>query len=182
MTEAADEFIGRTQRQSARYALVYRSVNHKSLQSLCEDIKKSKLPAKYSSYEPKGGFGPNLIALATAVVDLQEKRHLADYDPLFRVRMSDALLAVATSRDALTRFRKVNRTRRKNFLFIAYLPAALNPKSDADGSIGRLPPDMVWGARPGIARRARTAARCAAPRPPIPSDRSHSLGGRNCLA
>jgi hypothetical protein len=127
MTEAEDEFVGRAQRQTPRYALVYRSVNHRSLQTLCEDVKKSKLPAKYSTYEPKSGFGPNLIALATAVVDLQEKRHLADYDPLFRVRKSNALLAVATSRKALARFKKVNRARKKTFLsLLVFPPRSLN--------------------------------------------------------
>jgi hypothetical protein len=45
---------------------------------------KNPLPTKYSKYEPAGGFGQDLIALATAVIDLQEQRHLADYDPLSR--------------------------------------------------------------------------------------------------
>jgi len=116
VTEAADNFVGRTQRQTPIYGLVYRSIEHRSLLRLCEDVMKPKLPEKYVKYEPTGGFGPDLIALATAVVDLQEKRHLADYDPLFRVGMSDAILAVATGRTALVRFRNAHRTRRKAFL------------------------------------------------------------------
>ena len=116
VTEAADDFVGRTQRRTPRYGLVYRSIDHRSLRKLCEDVKKTKLPEKYSKYEPVGGFGADLIALATAVVDLQEKRHLADYDPHFRVEMSDAVLAVATGRTALDRFRSANRMRRKAFL------------------------------------------------------------------
>jgi hypothetical protein len=116
VTEAADDFAGRTQRESPRYALVYRSIDHRALRTLCEDIAKSTLPAKYSKYEPPGGFGPDLIAVATAVVDLQEKRHLADYDPQYRVSTSDAILALATGRSALARFRAANRTRRKAFL------------------------------------------------------------------
>lgn len=31
LTDAADDFVGSTHRQSPRYALVYRSVDHKSL-------------------------------------------------------------------------------------------------------------------------------------------------------
>jgi hypothetical protein len=116
VTEAADDFVGKTQRQTPRYALLYRSIDHRSLRTLCEDVVKTTLPAKYSKYQPSGGFGPDLLALATAVVDLQEKRHSSDYDPLFRVGMSEALLAVATGRTALTRFRNANRTRRKAFL------------------------------------------------------------------
>ena len=114
--QAADDIVGRTHRPNPRYALVYRSINHKSLRELCEEIKKTNLRAKYSAYSPKGGFGPDLIALASAVIELQEKRHLADYDTLFRVRMSDAVLAVATGRTALDRFRNASRTSRKAFL------------------------------------------------------------------
>jgi hypothetical protein len=116
VTEAADHFVGRTHRQTPTYGLVYRSIEHRSLRGLCEDVKKATLPARYSKYVPTGGFGLDLIPLATAVVDLQERRHLADYDPLFRVGVSDAVLAVVTGRTALVRFRNATRTRRNAFL------------------------------------------------------------------
>jgi hypothetical protein len=114
--EAADIFIGRMQRQSPMYELVYRSIDHKSLRKLSEDVKKPTMPERYSKYVPTGGLGPDLVAVATAIAELQEKRHRADYDPLFRVQMSDALLAVETSRTALARFRRANRNNRKVFL------------------------------------------------------------------
>ena len=118
-TEAADDFAGRTQRQGSRYALVYRSIAHGSLRRLCEDVAKTKPPTKYDAYVPKTGFGADLIAVAAAVIDLQENRHQADYDPLFRVRMSDAVSAVATARTALARFRNANRAARKAFISLA---------------------------------------------------------------
>lgn len=116
VTGAADVFVGRRYRDTPRYALVYRSVDHRSLRRICEDVVKTPLPEKYSKYEPSGGFGPDLKALATAVVELQEKRHAADYDPLSRVKMSDAVLAVATARSALDRFGSASNTRQKAFL------------------------------------------------------------------
>jgi hypothetical protein len=116
VTDAADEFMGRTQRQIPSYGLVYRSVDHRSLARLCEDVTKTTLPQKYTSYVPSGGFGRDLKALAEAVIDLQEKRLLADYDPLFRVGISDAALAVATGRTALVRFRNAPSEPRKVFL------------------------------------------------------------------
>lgn len=116
LTDAADDFVGRTQRHTPRYALVYRSIDHRTLRGLCIDIRKAKLPDKYSSHEPRGGFSSDLKAFATAVVDLHEKRHLADYDPLFRVRPSEAGLVVATARTALARFTRVGRAQRKAFL------------------------------------------------------------------
>jgi len=114
--EAADDLVGRTHRHTPRYQLVYRSVEHKSLLRLCEDIGKTTLPARYSDYEPPGGFGPDLQFFADAVVDLQEKRHLADYDPLFRVTKSDAILAVEKGRAALARFSAASRIPRRAFL------------------------------------------------------------------
>jgi hypothetical protein len=116
VTEAADEFAGKSNRRTPQYELAYRSIDHRSLRALCADITKPKLPKRYSKYEPTGGFGPDLSLVATAVIDLQEKRLAADYDPLLRVRTSDAALAVATGRTALIRFRKANRTRRRAFL------------------------------------------------------------------
>ena len=123
LAETSDEFVGRTQRDTPRYALVYRSIDHRSVRNLCEDIAKPTLPAKYSPYVPRTGFGSDLVALATAVVDLQEKRHLADYHPGFRVRASDAVLAVATGRTVLRRFRSANRTQRRAFVsLLAFSP------------------------------------------------------------
>lgn len=122
LTSAADDLVGQTYRQTPRYELIYRSVGHRALSDLCKDIKKATLPAKYTKYEPLGGFGPDLVAVATALVDLQEKRHLADYDPLFSVRISEAVLAVATSRAAVARFRNAPRLRRKAFLSLVVFP------------------------------------------------------------
>ncbi len=116
LTEAADSFVGKTNRHTPRYELVYRSINHRSLRSICGEVVKDTISAKFSKYEPRGGFGPDLKSLATAVIDLQEKRHAADYDPLFRARMSDAVLAVATGRTALDRLWSSGSTRRKAFV------------------------------------------------------------------
>lgn len=121
-TAAADEFVGKTHRSSPRYALVYRSIGHDRLRQLCKDFIRPKLPEKYAGYEPKSGFGDELIAFATALVDLQERSHLADYDPLFRVKTTDAFLAIKTSRTALDQFGQANRTGQKMFLTLAIFP------------------------------------------------------------
>src|SRR5205814_8088527 len=82
--EAADELVGRTQRDSSRYALVYRSIEHGRLRGVCQDIVKSTLPAKYANYLPSGGRGTDSLAVATAISELPERRHSADYDSLLR--------------------------------------------------------------------------------------------------
>jgi hypothetical protein len=116
LTAAADDFIGRSLRKSERYALLYRSVDHKALRALCEDVPKPTLPAKYAPYAPKGGFDAETTAVASAVVDLQEKRHAADYDPRPTVSSSDAALAISTARVALARLASASRASRKAFL------------------------------------------------------------------
>jgi hypothetical protein len=116
VTEAADDFVGSTHRTSNRYTLVYRSIEHKGLRTLCEHVLKEALPSKYARYAPQGGFGADLIAFAAAVIELYEKRHLADYDPQFRASTSDAILSVSKSRTALARLRTANRVRRRMFV------------------------------------------------------------------
>lgn len=122
LTAVADEFVGVTKKSSKRYALVYRSVDHRNLRELCLEAKKQQLPAKYQRYVPSNGFGPNIQAFASALVELQEKRHAADYDASVRVRTSDAIVAITTARSAVGRYQRANDARRKAFLSLLSFP------------------------------------------------------------
>lgn len=122
MTEATDDLVGRTHRQTPRYMLVYRGVDHRTLRRLCEDIVKQNLPGRYSRFAPEGGFGPDLQFFAKTLVDLQDSRHLADYDPLSRATRSNAARMVQRARDALQRFRHVSRVPRRAFLTLVIFP------------------------------------------------------------
>lgn len=122
ITAAVDQFIGVTNRDESRYGLVYRSVSHAWLRDLCKEVQKSTPSNKFKPYVPDDGFGPNINAFATAVVELQEKRHAADYDVMIRMNKSDALLAISTARAALRRFEKANKTRRVAFLSMLLFP------------------------------------------------------------
>jgi hypothetical protein len=62
------------------------------------------------------------VAFATAVVELQEKRQAADYDPLTRFRASDAIAAIRAARAALRRFETASAARRKAFLTLLLFP------------------------------------------------------------
>jgi hypothetical protein len=119
---AADQFIGVTKRSMSQYGLVYRSIDHGVLRTLCEEVKKPILPAKYAPYAPKGGFGANIGAFAVAVLELQQKRHAADYDPAIRVRTSDASLAIRTATAALARFNGAEVAEREAFLTLLVFP------------------------------------------------------------
>ena len=116
ITAAVDQFVGVTNRDRSRYGLVYRSVSHAWLRDLCKEVQKPTLSNRFKPYAPSTGFGPNITTFAAAVVELQEKRHSADYDVMIRVNRSDAALVIATARAALKRFSKASRTRRLAFL------------------------------------------------------------------
>jgi hypothetical protein len=122
LTAVGDELIGKTKRNTLEYGLAYRTLDHRRLLDLCSDVKKPDLPKKLKPYAPAGGFGPEIQALATAVIEPQEKRHSADYDPMSRVKTADALLAVRTGRSAIARLTKSGDAERKRFLTLLAFP------------------------------------------------------------
>lgn len=121
-TAAADEFVGITNRTSPEYALVYRSIEHRNLRELSEEVLKAQPRAKYAKFLPKAGFDAQIKSFATAVIELQEKRHTADYDPQLRVRRSDALLAIGTARAAVDALGRAGNGERKAYLTLLLFP------------------------------------------------------------
>jgi hypothetical protein len=121
-TEAGDQFVAATQRDTPRYQQVYRSIDHKRLRQVCEDLVKSTPPARYARHLPTAGLGSDLVAVATAVSELQERRHLADYDSLFRAKTSDVTLAIETARNAVARLRPADRDQKRIFISLIVFP------------------------------------------------------------
>ncbi len=122
LTAAADEFVGKTKRNSPEYTLVYRSLNHAWLRQLCDGLKGAQPTGKFARYAPPNGFGANIQALSLAVIDLQEKRHSADYDPSIRVKTADAQSAIKIGRSALQGLQRASSARRKRFLTLLAFP------------------------------------------------------------
>lgn len=116
LSAAADQFVGRARQSSKIYVLVYRSIDHGKLRELCEEIKKTPLPEKFKSYAPSGGFGDEIRGFSVAFLELQEKRHSADYDPSYRVKMSDVVPAIKSARDAVERLQRAPSEQREAFL------------------------------------------------------------------
>jgi uncharacterized protein (UPF0332 family) len=119
---AADQFVGVTKRHTSEYGRVYRSIDHRALRELYEDLGKPTAPAKYRAHTPASGFGPNISAFVTAFVELQEKRHAADYDPMIKVTLSEAQLIIKTARVAIRRFEKTSGSRRRAFISLLLFP------------------------------------------------------------
>jgi hypothetical protein len=121
LAAAADEMIGAAYRSTENYALAYRSIDHRVLRVLCIEVQKA-IPAKYRRYEPAGGFSRFIRAVAASVVELQDARYAADYDPLVFLKRSDAALAVRTARRAVKRFDSATAKSRKAFLTLLLFP------------------------------------------------------------
>jgi hypothetical protein len=102
---AADEFVGKTKRREIAYALLYRSLHHGPMKAVCQQVR-----TKSSK------FGQPLKDCAGAFIDLQERRHEADYDPRPLLRTSNALLATSAARNAVTSFELSPGDERRQFL------------------------------------------------------------------
>jgi uncharacterized protein (UPF0332 family) len=124
---AADMVVGKTTRVRATvgYSLVYRSLDHKTLRKVSEDISKRTVPNKLKPYVPAGasGFGKDMTAFATALVELQQKRHEADYDPRRRMKDSDARVAIRTARAALSSWKNIRTEERATYLLLLMFEA-----------------------------------------------------------
>lgn len=116
LAAAADQFVGASKRATRQYALVYRSISHGAIRELCLDVKKQTLPRLLARHAPPAGFGANLLAYAEVLVDLQERRLSADYDPLMRYQRAHAFAAVGAAQNALTRFKNTTDAEREAFL------------------------------------------------------------------
>jgi hypothetical protein len=116
LTAAADQFVGVSKRSTSQYSLVYRSLDHRKLRDICADVKKQNLPPRLARHAPPNGFGPDIEAFAAAVLELQEQRHHADYDPSIRIKSSDAVSAINSARSALRRFARADSPKREALL------------------------------------------------------------------
>lgn len=116
LTAVGDAYVGRTKRNTSEYALIYRSVDHGALRQLCREATKPNMPEKYRRHLPRNGLGPNIQAFASAFIELQDRRHRADYDPFGRLKTSDVKAAIAAAYTAIARFDRASAARRKSFL------------------------------------------------------------------
>jgi hypothetical protein len=67
-------------------------------------------------------FENDIREFAAAVADLQEKRHSADYDPLFKTTISDTILTIAAARTAISQFEDAPAEGRAYFLSLLLFP------------------------------------------------------------
>jgi len=64
--------------------------------------------------------GNDIREFAAALADLHEKRHSADYDPLFKAIRSDTILTIQAARSAISKFEDT--AERAHFLSLLLFP------------------------------------------------------------
>jgi uncharacterized protein (UPF0332 family) len=113
LTAAADMVVGASNQSTARYALVYRSVDHSRLRALCSQLGGTK--PQNVPLAPSGGFG--MIAdFARITANLYELRNLADYDPARNFTPNGAKVAISDAREAIKWFQQGTVEQQEAFL------------------------------------------------------------------
>lgn len=102
LTAAADMVLGSHSRASTGYSLVYRSVDHARLRTLCKQLSGSA-PQHDVAITPDGGFG-KMADFARLAGNLQEQRSFADYDPSKSYTANEALICISDAREAILWF------------------------------------------------------------------------------
>jgi uncharacterized protein (UPF0332 family) len=112
LTAAADMVVGAGQRSSARYALVYRSVDHGRLRTLCGQLSTSRPQVPFA---PTDGFG-QIADFARVTANHIELRNSADYDPSRNFAAEEAELAISEARQAIDWFQQGSVEQQEAFL------------------------------------------------------------------
>lgn len=111
-TAAADRWW--KQRREPEYAFAYRQIDHGRLKSICNAMR-APLGKEYGRLAGKV-FGPELKRFAALVVQLQESRHEADYDPIAKFYAFKVGAAVTNARNATSLFWQAPADERLTFL------------------------------------------------------------------
>jgi hypothetical protein len=122
LTAVADEFVGKNARNSSRYRLIYRSIDHKAIRRTCEEAYRLKPGQKLTKILPPEGFNQQIRNFASDFMRLQELRHEADYDPGQFVSSVDATFSVYLASSAIAAFESASPDSRKLFLTLILFP------------------------------------------------------------
>ena len=101
--DAADLLVGTGKSRATRaWRQTYRALDHGFAKSACSQT--SNL-----------GFSQAIVTCADTFIDLQQRRHSADYDPQHRLSRSDALAAIALAETAISALQTAPRPDRRAF-------------------------------------------------------------------
>lgn len=118
LTAAADEVVNKGMRGDSRHSLVYRSIDHGAVKRICNEAAQPTPTPKYRNFVPLTGFEPTIRRFSIAFLQLQSRRHDADYDPSQMFTTVDALFAIDLAENALNDFASFSAEGRKLFLIL----------------------------------------------------------------
>lgn len=114
LAAGTDMILGAGASASARYSIVYRSVDHARLRGLCEQLKVEKthkdLPIVLA-----GGYG-KMADFARLAGSLYEQRISADYDPSKSYTAAEVKVVISQARLAIVWFRYCTPEQQEAFL------------------------------------------------------------------
>jgi hypothetical protein len=123
LTKASDEFVGARHRATPQYALAYRSISHAGLRDQCLLVTKTTILDRLKPFVPPAGFRRDMRMFATALPELPDKRHIADYDPSATFTRSEAESMIALAALGMARFASADAAERRAFLALLLFPA-----------------------------------------------------------
>lgn len=97
LRSAADRFVGMAQSATAAYSLVYRGFDHFYMNKVCGNLQSPNLDKPTKKSLKRALVSQETRDFATAFVELQANRHLADYDPTESFAHIDVLSLVDTA-------------------------------------------------------------------------------------
>jgi uncharacterized protein (UPF0332 family) len=119
--QACRAVMGSQQQRTAHRQVLGRAFNHGTMKKACKSFSGSTLPTGVSKGLPATFVIPaDIRLLANAFRNLQEKRHLADYDLTRRFTRSEVLGLIRQAEGVITNFRRLPASNEKQF-FLACL-------------------------------------------------------------
>jgi len=105
---AASRFVGASGQHAASYAIVYRSFEHSRIREVCAALEAPTLKAVYQRrLSPRIAMSQSVRDFAEIFQDLQDKRHEADYSPIFPVAVLDVRTIMEAAEVAMSAFDQI---------------------------------------------------------------------------
>ena len=105
LRDAAGRFVGADQTETAAYAIIYRSFDHRQIRTVCEGLKAPALKVS-----------PNMRRFAEAFLELQEARHRADYNPDARFFPTEVSTLIGRGEAAMEAFSNIESSEKTDIL------------------------------------------------------------------